>query len=122
MKLNKRALGTSGEKRAVEYLKSNGYSIITANYRYGKLGEIDIIARDGDYLCFIEVKSRSSVMYGTPAEAVTKGKQSRIKKLAQVYISQNNLFDINIRFDIIEIVTKDINGAVSYINLIKNAF
>jgi len=123
MKLNNRALGTSGEKRAVEYLKSNGYEIITVNYRYGRLGEVDIIARDSEYLCFVEVKTRSSIAYGTPAEAVTKRKQGRIKKLAQIYISQNNLFNASIRFDIIEIfISKDINGPASYINLIKNAF
>lgn len=123
MKLSKKAFGASGEKRAAEYLKSNGYDIITANYRYGRLGEIDIIARDDEYLCFVEVKTRTSYSYGTPAEAVTRIKQNRIKKLAQIYVSQNNLSDVNIRFDIIEIfIAKDIKGSASYINLIKNAF
>jgi len=123
MELNKRAFGSSGEKRAIEYLKNSGYYITAVNYRYGRLGEIDIIARDGDYLCFVEVKTRSSSAFGTPAEAVTKRKQDRIKKLAQIYISQNSLFDTNIRFDIIEVfISKDINGSASYINLIKNAF
>ncbi|HHW00039.1 MAG TPA: YraN family protein [Clostridiaceae bacterium] len=123
MKLNKRAFGSSGEQRAIEYLKSSGYEIITVNYRYGRLGEIDIIARDGEYICFVEVKTRSSTAYGTPAEAVTRRKQDRIKKLAQIFISQNSLYDINMRFDIIEIfISKDINGSASYINLIKNAF
>ncbi len=123
MELNKKDFGTSGEKRAIEYLKSNGYNIIATNYRYGRLGEIDIIAYDGNYLCFIEVKTRSSLSYGTPAEAVTKAKQNRIKKLAQIYVSQNSLFEADIRFDIIEIfIAKDIKAPVSNINLIKNAF
>lgn len=123
MELNKKDLGSSGEKKAAEYLKNNGYNIITTNYRYGRLGEIDIIAYDGDYLCFVEVKTRSSLSYGTPAEAVTRAKQNRIKKLAQIYISQNSLFEANIRFDIMEIfIAKDIRDPVSNINLIKNAF
>lgn len=120
---NRRAFGASGEKLAAEYLKNNGYRIITVNFRYSRLGEIDIIAHDAEYLCFVEVKTRRSLIYGTPAEAITKGKQNNIKKLAQIYISKNRLFESNVRFDVVEIlIKKGINTSTADINLIKNAF
>lgn len=123
MELNNRGFGASGEKLAADFLKSNGYRIIAANFRYSRLGEIDIIAYDGEYLCFIEVKTRRSLIYGTPAEAITKGKQNTIKRLAQIYISKYKLFEAYVRFDVVEILlTKGINGPTSNINLIKNAF
>ncbi|HOV27571.1 MAG TPA: YraN family protein [Pseudobacteroides sp.] len=121
-KENNRRIGSANEKIAAEYLEACGYSIITLNFRAGKHGEIDIIAREKEYLCFIEVKSRSGLIFGTPAEAVDKRKQDRIKKLAYIYINQNKLHHENIRFDIVEIIMEDKNRKVRKINLIKNAF
>lgn len=117
---NKRAFGSTGETIAVSFLQKNGYKFITKNYRVGRLGEIDIIARDGEYLCFIEVKTRKNDLYGIPSEAVTKKKQRGIIKLASLYMAQKGCHNDNARFDVVEIYyheSKDYK-----INLIKNAF
>jgi len=120
-----RDLGLVGEKVAVDYLVEEGYTILETNYRFSRLGEIDIIAADDEYICFIEVKTRGGLLFGTPSEAVHKVKQDRIKSLAKVYISQRNLFNKNIRFDVIEVFIHSKNGnhkQVINVNFIKNAF
>ncbi|WP_010250362.1 YraN family protein [Acetivibrio cellulolyticus] len=121
---NKRTAGTVGEKIAEEYLKEHNYSIITMNFRYKRLGEIDIIARENNYICFVEVKTRSTLEYGLPSEAVNYKKQENIKKLASIFIGQNRLYDANIRFDVVEVYVKKEKDTmtVEKINLIKNAF
>ncbi len=121
---NKRTVGTEGEKIAAEYLKEQNYFILAMNFRYKRLGEIDIIARENNYICFIEVKSRSTLAYGLPREAVNYRKQENIKKLASVFIAKNKLFNADIRFDVVEVYTKKASGimTIENINLIKNAF
>ncbi|MDP4182281.1 MAG: YraN family protein [Bacillota bacterium] len=121
-KLNKRQMGSSNEIIAASYLKTCGYFIINQNYRVGRLGEIDIIARENEYICFIEVKSRKSLLYGTPAEAVNKKKQDNIRKIAYIYINQHKLHSMNFRFDVVEILIDKKNQTPPKINLIKNAF
>ncbi|SQB91836.1 TIGR00252 family protein [Clostridium tetanomorphum] len=81
----KKEVGTLGENLAQSYLIQNGYIILDKNFRC-KQGEIDIIGKDGDYISFIEVKSRYGSLYGTPGEAVNLIKQYRIYKTAQLYI------------------------------------
>lgn len=103
---NKKMLGTEGEKIAAEFLKKQNYSILFLNFRYKKLGEIDIIARENNYLCFIEVKTRSNLDYGFPSESIDYRKQENIKKLAQVFISKNRLYNEYIRFDVVEVYIK----------------
>ena len=102
-----------GERLAAKYLKKCGYKIITQNYK-AKMGEIDIIAQDGDVLVFAEVKQRKNADFGAPREFVTAGKQRKIKNTAQLYILKNK-FAGNVRFDVVEVLGKDINH-------IKNAF
>lgn len=121
---DKISLGTIGEKLALDFLSKNQYKILTQNYRVGKLGEVDIIAQESEYTCFIEVKTRTSTLYGMPSEAVTMRKQRHIIKMAYVYLNRHRLHDINVRFDIVEIIiNKKIDSfEVKYINLIKNAF
>lgn len=119
---NKRRQGSIGEEIAINYLKSCGFHIIKQNYRVGKLGEIDVIAREKEYICFVEVKSRKSLKYGTPAEAVNRKKQENIKKLASIYIKQHNLYHCCIRFDIVEIMLISNGLEAKEINLIRNAF
>lgn len=111
---NKRQIGTTAEKLAVNYLIQNNYSIINTNFRC-KIGEIDIIAKDNDYIVFIEVKYRKNTKRGLPREAVNYNKQKTIIKVANYYILQNKLYTNNFRFDVVEIIDKQIN-------LIKNAF
>jgi putative endonuclease len=93
--------GQCGEDFAVTFLKNNGYKILKRNYR-NKIGEIDIIAKTNDELVFVEVKTRGSDMFGTPAEAVTYHKKKKIVNTAKYYLLKNPT-DMNIRFDIIEV-------------------
>lgn len=122
---NKRKTGSLGEEMAVEHLKEAGYCIIHRNYRVGRLGEVDIIAQDGPFLCFIEVKARSSFYYGMPSEAVDARKQQKIRMLASIYASRATQMNARIRFDVVEVmmVTKQ-NGKKEKgsINILRNAF
>ena len=117
--LNK-SVGKYGEDLAQIYLKNNGYIIVDINYRC-KIGEIDIIAKDKDFLCFIEVKTRYNNFYGAPCEAVNFSKQKTIYRVAQTYICHKKIKDFYFRFDVLEVITNKQNGNY-YINLIKDAF
>jgi putative endonuclease len=116
---NKRGIGTRGEKLAAQYLTDNKYSIIATNYRIGRIGEIDIIAKDGEYICFIEVKARNTSIYGLPREAVTLHKQKKIRQIASIYLANTGNSNKSVRFDVVEIIW-DVNKTT--IDLIKNAF
>ncbi|HOM02734.1 MAG TPA: YraN family protein [Acetivibrio sp.] len=121
---NKKAAGTIGEDAAVEYLKENNFEILERNFRFKRLGEIDIISREKDYICFVEVKSRSTFQYGYPREAVNLRKQENIRRLAQIYLCKNGLNDLKVRFDVIEVYMekKGDDIEVKEISLLKNAF
>lgn len=111
-------LGRSGEKIASDFLKSNGYKILSKNYR-SKLGEIDIIAQDRKVICFIEVKTRASDKFGLPSEAVIGPKQRQISRVALAYLKEKGLFDKKARFDVVSIIDAQNSPKVT---LIKNAF
>jgi len=113
------ALGKSGEKIALRFLKNKKYKIITKNYRLFR-GEIDIIAQKSNILVFVEVKTRRSKNFGFPEESVTPSKQQQIKKIAQGFLVKNNLQDIECRFDVISLSFND-NEKFS-VHHIKNAF
>ncbi len=120
--MNNRAYGTLGEEAAVAYLDKHGYKIITRNFRVGRMGEIDIIGKDGDTLCFIEVKTRSNFSFGYPAQAVSNQKQATITRIAQIYMQSNRCYDdVPVRFDIVELMM-DRAGNIKDISLIQNAF
>ena len=118
--MNKRSIGNIGEDIAIKWLvKNKNYNILDRNYSTG-YGEIDIIAEDGKALVFIEVKFRNGTDFGYPYEAVNKNKQCRICKAALQYVQKKyNTADINIRFDVVEIIKKD---GVYYIRYTENAF
>lgn len=122
--LNTRAIGAEGEQKAVEFLINNNYTVLKTNFRVGRIGEIDIIAKDAEYICFIEVKTRSSYTFGVPSQAVNFHKQQKIKQIASIYLSNTNSMDKCVRFDVVEIIIKNSNGvsSVEHINHIKNAF
>ncbi len=119
--MNNRDFGTVGEQEAMHYLAKRGYTILCRNFRVGRMGELDLIGRDGDILCFIEVKTRSNDHFGTPAQAVTSLKQATIKRLAQVYIQRFGLYDLPVRFDIVALMM-DRKGKIQDIQLLQNAF
>ncbi|HOW34891.1 MAG TPA: YraN family protein [Candidatus Omnitrophota bacterium] len=102
MTLKTLALGKRGEALAVTFLKKHGYRILEKNFKT-PLGEIDIIALDGDTVCFIEVKTRTDETYGTPFEAVSKFKQRKLSQSALLYLKRKNLLDQKARFDIVAV-------------------
>lgn len=98
---NRRQKGTVYEKKAQEYLVEKGYQILECNFR-NRSGEIDIVAKDGEYLCFIEVKYRTSSTFGSPLEAVDFRKQNQIRRTAQYYLMKHRLSEWTpCRFDVI---------------------
>lgn len=107
-KQNKKAVGKAYEDLATAYLINKGYKILARNYRC-KVGEIDIIASDKDFLVFIEVKYRKNSAFGSPAEAVNYYKQQRILRAAKWYLSAHYHSEINCRFDVIEILDKKLS-------------
>ena len=112
-------LGQNGEADASSYLKKKGYKIITTNYRC-KYGEIDIIAKNGGVLVFIEVKTRTSQMFGSPAAAVDLRKQIQISKAAHHYLSDLGNEEVDARFDVISVFAqKNMKNEIEHIT---NAF
>lgn len=110
-------LGKQGEVRASDYLRSEGYEIIEANYRY-KRNEIDLIAQYKNMLVFVEVKAKSSSSFGYPEDAVDEGKAERIIEAAEQYIYDQNWQGM-IRFDIISLLKQ---GEKVEIKHFKDAF
>jgi len=111
--------GKIGENAAVPYIKRKGYKVIERNF-VNKIGEIDLIALDGDTLCFIEVKARDNDQFGSPFESVTLSKQKQIVRVAQSYLLYKNLHDTDVRFDVIAVYLDD--DHVTEIESIENAF
>lgn len=101
--MNTRAIGTQGENIAVEYLQKNGYKVLQRNFNC-RYGEVDIIAFHDGYYVFIEVKSRNSLAFGLPREAVKSYKQQRIASVAQYWLFKNRKTGVPVRFDVVEVV------------------
>lgn len=95
-------IGRYGEDVAERYLKQKGYIIIGKNFSC-RQGELDIIAKDNEFLVFIEVKTRSNSMYGKPVEAVGKIKKQHMHKVAKYYLHINGLENKFVRFDVVEV-------------------
>jgi len=111
-------LGERGERLAEEFLKAKGYQILERNFRI-KLGEIDLIARDRECICFIEVKTRAS--FDNPQEAVSRHKQRKLTQMAYAYLKAKfNNVDLSARFDVVAVEEK--NDGRTHIQLIANAF
>ena len=116
--MNNKKLGDRGESCAAEYLQRQGCRILMRNYRT-KIGEIDLIAEDHGTLVFIEVKTRSSVRYGTPAEAVNYQKRQKIIQTAYWYLRAQHREDAVCRFDVLEVYAA---GDSWTVHQIRNAF
>ena len=96
--------GDIGEAIACQFLKKQRYKILQTKYK-NAFGEIDIIAKQNNTLIFVEVKSRSSQIFGLPKEAINKSKHKTILAVATAYLKQNKLIDkISVRFDCIQII------------------
>jgi len=118
MESEKMRLGRAGEASAERFLRKRGYKIIERNYRT-RFGELDIIARDGATLVFIEVKTRSGHVFGSPSEAVGQGKQSRLTLAASLYMEKRRLRDLPVRFDVVGVLGE---GPGAEIELLRDAF
>jgi putative endonuclease len=113
-----KALGTEGEDLAVHFLKKKGYKIIARNYKT-VIGEIDVIAKDGNTTVFIEVKTRTNDSFGYPFEAVNSNKRKKMKNLALFYLKRQQK-ELPVRFDVISIFC--LNNGEREIDHIKDAF
>ncbi len=96
-----RRKGKWGEDRAAEYLCCKGFNIVDANWKC-RFGEIDLIAEDGTYLCFVEVKERKNAAYGPAAAFVDRRKQEKLRATAELYLAWHPT-DLQPRFDVIEV-------------------
>lgn len=113
-----RAIGDSGERDAVLFLERQGFAILDRNYTYHH-GEVDVVAKDGDDLVFVEVKLRRTTRFGLPEEAVTPAKQELIRRTAEGYVQEKKLNNISCRFDVVAIIDED--GLKKFVHY-KNAF
>ncbi|NLB53563.1 MAG: YraN family protein [Syntrophomonadaceae bacterium] len=114
----RKRLGFLGEEKAASYLTAKGYKVIERNY-HTRYGEIDIICTKGNDLFFTEVKTRTSLKFGYPEEAITAKKIDHLKKAALLYINSKNQHYRQLHFDVITILIKD---GQEKINHIKDAF
>jgi putative endonuclease len=111
-------LGKWGEELALKKVKQLGYKCIKRNYRCA-LGEIDLIAKHGDCLVFLEIKTRKGRSIGYSKEAINHRKKQQISKVALSYMKKYNCYDVHSRFDVVAINV--INGKAE-IEVITNAF
>jgi len=114
-----KALGARGEDAAAKFLKRNGFKILARNVRLSRY-EIDIIAREGDTIAFVEVKTRRSDSFAMPEENVDARKQNHIRRAAHVYIADHGDDETYYRFDIASVLLPD--GDKPTITLYRDAF
>ncbi len=118
MTFERQALGRRGEDLALEALKKLGYETISRNYRC-KLGEVDLIARDGDTLVFVEIKTRRAKDTGGAKEAVSQRKRRQLSKVAMHYMKAEKCLDQRARFDVVAVSLWD---GPPKVEVIKDAF
>jgi len=124
MTLREKKLGAAGEDIAVSFLQKSGYRIVERNYRI-RFGEIDIIAEQGEDLVFIEVKTRTHNLYGSPFESVTLQKQKQLSKVALEYMNKRDCHERPARFDVVAIRLPGTNKPAARdagIEIMRNAF
>lgn len=119
--VNSKPSGDWGEALVAEYLRDRGYRIVTSQYRC-RFGEIDLIAQDGETLCFVEVKLRTGVGYGLPRDFVTAAKQKKLRTTAGYYLSTHDP-DAFCRFDVAEVYTdREHSAEHTRIEYLEDAF
>ena len=94
--------GRSGEDLACAYLRGRGLRVVERNFRC-RVGEIDVVAREGDVTVFVEVKERRGVSHGTAVESVSAGKRGRLVRAARLYAARHGLSELLLRFDLLAI-------------------
>ncbi|MGZ7440591.1 YraN family protein [Paenibacillus sp. TH7-28] len=118
---DRKARGREAEQAANDYLTALGYTILKRNWRC-RSGELDLIAKDGDTIVIVEVRSRShrAAAFGTPAESITPRKIKQVRDTAAVYFHQTGQTLANVRFDVIAVTYSP--GEQPKVEHIKNAF
>ncbi len=111
--------GQHGEQMAVQFLQGHGYRIAQQNYRC-RVGEVDIIAWDGTTLVFVEVKTKGQTAFGAPQAMVDARKQQKIVQVAMVYVQEQRLRDLTLRFDVVAIMM--VPGAAPVVTHVPSAF
>ena len=119
MSVQNKRLGDRGEDLAARFLRGNGYRILARNYRC-PCGEIDLIARDGEIIVFVEIKGRSTRRFGSPLEAITPVKRRRLAVTAHHYLTACSLGSARTRFDVVGI--RWMPGGSGECTLIRDAF
>ena len=122
---NNKTVGAQGELETLAFLEKNGYRVVDANVRpLGGMarGEIDVVAWDGEYLVFVEVKTRRSAQgnQGTAAEAIDARKQKQLTRLVLAYLAKYEFDDVPCRFDVVAVVRRP--SAPPRFTLFRNAF
>jgi len=118
MTIQRQRLGESGENLAVSELERREYAILARRYRT-RHGEIDIVAKDGETIVFVEVKARSTAEFGTAAEALTTWKKRRLTAMAEDYLARHRITDTPCRFDVVAIDACDLDPVIT---VYPNAF
>jgi len=119
MASKRKEVGARGEKLAADYLKKRGYKIIQRNFRCRE-GEIDIIAQKGEYLVFVEVRTKRNTAFGTPEESVTLSKREKLISLASAYLQSYDKPPQSWRIDVVAVELGP-NNKVSRLEHIENA-
>ncbi len=105
------ATGAKNEDRATSYLESLGYVVLERNFKT-KMGELDLVARDGEVLVFVEVRSRTSGSYGHAAESVNHAKRGRVARMASLYIGWRRPVFSHARFDVLAVTANKIDHLI----------
>lgn len=111
---HRRALGAAGEEQAARWYARHGYQVLDRNWRC-RVGELDLVVARGRMLVVVEVKTRSTDRFGTPAEAVTVAKQRRLRQLAVLYLDATGARPSSIRFDVAAVLA-------GHLEVIEGAF
>jgi putative endonuclease len=114
-----RGAGWDWERTAARALERAGYRILERNFR-ARAGEIDVVAEEGEVLCFVEVKGRRSVAFGAPAESVTAEKQRRLIRAARAWLAKSRGPERTCRFDVVSV--SEVLGGEPEIEIIRDAF
>lgn len=107
MKSSNKVTGQLGEEHAKNFLKKMGWKILDTNYHYSRFAEIDIIAKEGDVIVFVEVKTRSTTAFGHPFEAISKSKLNNIFKAGLAYLQTTKESYKCYRIDVISVIGKE---------------
>lgn len=121
MKAGRLGLGAEGERVAKAYLQTKGFRILHENYST-PLGEIDLIAKEGGVVVFVEVKARTSGEFGPPQASVTLAKQRQIVKVARLYLQREGLAEVACRFDVVAVMFAGGQAGQPNVLLIRDAF